>query len=437
MVVPYANRAGVATLPALALASKPASGKEIIEDFAKQCPHETALECVQLIKGRTLRVIFPSAIIMEDITSGGLTFRSHPLQFKTPSVSKMVTLLDLPYGIPESEIKTVLSKFGQVAYIRAETYMGLYTGTRLIKMDVKTAIPSRVTVAGHLCTVFYRGQVRSCFRCGLAGHEAKSCPRRQTAPPGGSVPPSQEEPPSRHGERMSTTPPSSPRTFAEVVASPRVAQPPSVHVSPAVPVDSGSQPEGSGEVVPPKVDTTAKPPPIRRVPQPVETVERDRSPLTMTSSSQSDSSGGVSPPKTTATTHPPRPPSDERGERDRSPIRPRRARAPLDRRPVSTRTRELRVGDSSLSEEEIATEVERIERAEQQLHAKKKKRRESAALKLQHGQLLLDHAFASRAYMAKQSSNEDTTEIAEFLIYAKEALDAFAVEHPEMAGTSK
>ena len=304
-------------------------------------------------------------------------------------------------------------------------------------MDVKTAIPSRVTVAGHLCTVFYRGQVRSCFKCGLAGHEAKGCPRRQTAPPGGSVPPSQEEPPSRHGERMSTTPPSSPRTFAEVVASPRVAQPPSVHVSPAVPVDSGSQPEGSGEVVPPKVDTTAKPPPIRRVPQPVETVERDSSPLTMTSSSQSDSSGGVSPPKTTATTHPPRPPSDERGERDRSPIRPRRARAPLDRRPVSTRTRELRVGDSSLSEEEIATEVERIERAEQQLHAKKKKRRESAALKLQHGQLLLDHAFASRAYMAKQSSNEDTTEIAEFLIYAKEALDAFAVEHPEMAGTSK
>ena len=436
MVVPYANRAGVATLPALALALKPASVKEIIEDFAKQCPHETALECVQLIKGRTLRVIFPSAIIMEDITTGGLTFRSHPLQFKTPSVSKMVTLLDLPYGIPESEIKTVLSKFGQVAHIRAETYMGLYTGTRLIKMDVKTAIPSRVTVAGHLCTVFYRGQVRSCFRCGLAGHEAKSCPRRQTAPPGGSVPPSQGEPSSRHGE-MSTTPPPSPRTFAQVVASPRDVPPPSVHVSPVVHVDSGSQPECSGEVLPPKVDTTAKPPPIRRVPQPVETVERDRSPLTTTSSSQSDSSGEVSPPKTTATTHPPRPPSEERGERDRSPIRPRRARAPLDRRPVSTRTRELRVGDSSLSEEEAATEIDRIERVEQQLNAKKQKRREVAALTLQHSQLLLDYAFASQAYMAKQSSNEDTTEITDFLVYAKEALDAFGVEHPHMAGTSK
>ena len=103
-----------------------------------------------MIKGRTLRAIFPSSNVMEDIMSGRLTFRDHPLHFKMPSVSKWVTLVDLPYGIADGEIKTVLSNFGQIAYIRAETYMGLYTGTRLIKMDIKTAIPSRVTVAGHL-----------------------------------------------------------------------------------------------------------------------------------------------------------------------------------------------------------------------------------------------------------------------------------------------
>ena len=220
MIVPYANRAGVATLPALALASKPASVKEVIEDFARQCPHETALECVQLIKGRTLRAIFPSANIMEDITTRGLTFRNHPLQFKMPSVSKMVTLVDLRYGIPDGEVKTVLSNFGQSSYIRAETYMGLYTGTRLIKMDIKTAIPSRVTVAGHLCTVFYRGQVRSCFKCGLAGHEAKSCPCRQTAPPGDNVPPSQEEPPPDHGEGVSTSPRPAPKLLRKFLLPP-------------------------------------------------------------------------------------------------------------------------------------------------------------------------------------------------------------------------
>ena len=162
---------------------------------------------------------------MEDITSGGLTFRDHPITFKTPSVYKWVTLLDLPYGIPESEIKTVLSKFGQVAHIRAETHMGLYTGTPLIKMVVQTAIPSRIIVAGHPSTIFYRGQVRSCFRCGLTGHEAKRCPTRLPAPSGDSgprdeatVPLSTMEPEPTHREEMSTTRPTSPRTFAHVVS---------------------------------------------------------------------------------------------------------------------------------------------------------------------------------------------------------------------------
>ena len=37
MVVPFSNRASVATLPELALRQGPASVKEIIDDFAKQC----------------------------------------------------------------------------------------------------------------------------------------------------------------------------------------------------------------------------------------------------------------------------------------------------------------------------------------------------------------------------------------------------------------
>ena len=129
--------------------------------------------CVQLVKGRTLRLYFSSVDVMEDIVSGGLTFRGHPIELKTPSVFKWVTVMDLPYGIPEGEIKTVLSKFGQIAHIKTEVYMGLYTGTRLVKMIVKSAIPSCVISAGHQCTVFYRGQVRSCFHCGQPGHEAK------------------------------------------------------------------------------------------------------------------------------------------------------------------------------------------------------------------------------------------------------------------------
>ena len=226
MVVPYANRAAVATLPTLALAIKPATVKELIADFATQCPHESVLESVQLIKGRTLRVVFPSSDVMEEIVTGGLAFRSHQIQFKTPSIYKWVTLMDLPYGISEGEIKTALSKFGQAAHVKSEVYMGLYTGTRLVKMEVKKPIPSRVMVAGHLCTIFYRGQVRSCFRCNLTGHEAKNCPSKQNAPHSSGQSEENHDPPSNDtttpnsGEGMSTDPPSSPKSFAEVVATP-------------------------------------------------------------------------------------------------------------------------------------------------------------------------------------------------------------------------
>ena len=160
--------------------------KEVIKDFAKQVPLERALECVQLIKGRTIRVVFPSARIMEEMMHTGLTFPEHPIVFKTPSIFHWVTLLDLPYGIPVDEIRTALSKFGQIAHVKSESYMGLYTGTRLVKMELRSAIPSRVYVAGQVCTTFYKGQVRSCFKCGRTSHEAKKCSGRQHAPPSGN-----------------------------------------------------------------------------------------------------------------------------------------------------------------------------------------------------------------------------------------------------------
>ena len=446
MVVPYANRAAVASLPTLALASKPTTVKEIIEDFSKQVPLERALECVQLIKGRTIRVVFPSARMMEEMVHTGLTFREHPIEFKTPSVFHWVTLLDLPYGIPEDEIRTVLSRFGQIAHVNSESYMGLYTGTRLIKIELKTAIPSRIIVAGHVCTTFYKGQVRSCFRCGRTGHEAKKCPGRQQEPPRGNetgneetVPPTepsaQSETSPSQGARMATTPPKSPRTFAEVVASPPRNDGP-VHVSPVVNIDSGSQSDGSGEVQPPKAAATVEPPPIQRVPL---RVERDRSPLSKPScdsSSLSDSSGEVTPPNTAATNHPPRPLDDQGEERYRSPLRPRHPRGPLDRRSVSIRTKELHEATHRLSEEEVIFEVEQIERIERQLKAKRKSRRDDAALHLQYRQLILDNTFAARAFKATLDNNEDTEKVGDFVLSAKDALAAFEADHPDLSGSS-
>ena len=208
-------------------------------------------------------------------------------------------------------------------------------------------------------------------------------------------------------------------------------------MSPVVNIDSGSQSEGSGEVIPPKAAATVKPPPIQRVPL---RVERDRSPLRKSrtdSSSLSDSSGEVSPPNTDATNHPPRPSDDQGVERDRSPLRPRHPCGPLDRRLVSTQTKEFHDAAHRLSEEEVSFKVEQIERIERQLKAKRKSRRDYANLHLQYRQLVLDNAFASRAFKAKLDDNEDTEEVGDFVLYAKEALAAFEADHPDLSGTSE
>ena len=85
----------------------------------------------------------------------------------------------------------------------------------------------------------------------------------------------------------------------------------------------------------------------------------------------------------------------------------------------------------------MSFEVKQIERIERQLNAKRKRRRDDAALHLQYRQLVLDHAFASRAFKAKLDDNEDTGEVGDFVLYAKEALAEFEAYHPDLSCTSQ
>ena len=465
MVFPYANRAAVASLPALALAAKPATVKEVIEDFSKQCPHDSVLESVQLIKGRTLRVVFASAEVMEDIVSGGLTFRDHPITLKTPLVYKWVTLLDLPYGIPESEIKTVLSKFGQVAHIRAESYMGLYTGTRHVKMEIKTAIPSRVVVAGHPCTVFYRGQIRSCFRCGHIGHEAKKCPQKTPAVSRPTVTTSVVPPAAPSETNMSTTPPTSPRSFACVVSG--QVEPtdtgtlPSTSISPFPkevlllplgPVDvtalaiandppgmdtdvqsqkrplspvSGSEETDTSERTRPRLEEQ---PPTE--PTLLDPSVRDRSPLRSTAKgngSTSDSSGKSSASNASVT--------DPSAAQPTTQVEPTlQSTRPLDRRPLSTRFREYCAAAPEYTAEEADDLVEAMSVVEHQLASPTPyENQEEIVLQQEYDHLKLDCTIAENACDALEKGDPHLNVIGPIYDDACAALVTFAAAHPQIA----
>ena len=189
MAIPYSNRVVLGTIPTLALATPPAlTVRELNVAINESFPdRQKSFLSVQIYQGRKFRLTLASSEHLEDIISHGLTFRGFPLVLAPVSLHKWVTVTELPYGFPPETITEALRPYGESLEVKMETCMGRATGTRLVRMTVKKNIPSRVRIAGHPCNVFYRGQTRTCFRCGEAGHQTRNCPhgpRRGPLPPG-------------------------------------------------------------------------------------------------------------------------------------------------------------------------------------------------------------------------------------------------------------
>ncbi|XP_069194004.1 BUB3-interacting and GLEBS motif-containing protein ZNF207-like [Procambarus clarkii] len=135
------------------------------------------------------------------------------------------------------------------------TYSGVKTNIRTLGMRLRSDIPCSVQLLGYYVRVLYARQPRTCFRCGLLGHQAAGCTadpvnlfREEDFPP---LPLEEDS----GGEEVSVpfaaaAPPVSP-DVPPVVADPPpgVAVPSDVppdHVSgPAVPVDLPGDPCGA------------------------------------------------------------------------------------------------------------------------------------------------------------------------------------------------
>ena len=183
MAIPFANRKAWADLPELALRDKPSfTLAEIHEEFSKvlRMPLENVFNCIQVISRTKLCLTFSDKPRMEETVNLGLEFRGNPIII-TPLHSKIwITVSRVQFGVPWDAVKDALSPYGPIDRARRETLNNVSTGTISVLMLVTRPIPSKITVAGRTCFIFYRDQPRTCFKCGEQDHQKDNCPRNAT-----------------------------------------------------------------------------------------------------------------------------------------------------------------------------------------------------------------------------------------------------------------
>ena len=92
----------------------------------------------------------------------------------------MISVSRVQFGVPWESVKDALTPYGTIDRARRDSLNNISTGTISILMQLNRPIPSKITVASRTCFVFYRGQPRTCFKCGESGHQKNNCPRNAT-----------------------------------------------------------------------------------------------------------------------------------------------------------------------------------------------------------------------------------------------------------------
>ncbi|PIK40037.1 putative zinc finger CCHC domain-containing protein 3-like [Apostichopus japonicus] len=90
----------------------------------------------------------------------------------------LVTVLHVPYELGDNVVRYILGRYGKVVsgrFLTLSDYPQVFNGIRQYQIEITKDIPSSLRLGGRNCWVRYRGQPRTCLKCGANGHEAKHC----------------------------------------------------------------------------------------------------------------------------------------------------------------------------------------------------------------------------------------------------------------------
>ena len=150
----------------------------ILVNLGKEVVHS-----IQFLPGGSFRASFSSPEQKVRIESKGrFNIGSHECVVQATGPPQVdVYVHYYPFEAPDADIRSVLSKFGQIKSLRYQSlpgYSNVKTGSCIVRMMVERGIPSQQSIRGYPCRIWYKGQPITCNVCREVEHLAASCPNK-------------------------------------------------------------------------------------------------------------------------------------------------------------------------------------------------------------------------------------------------------------------
>ena len=125
---------------------------------------------IQFLPGGSSLALFPSPEHKVRIESKGrFNIGTHECVLQATGPPQVdIYVHYYPFEAPDADIRSVLSKFGQIKGLRYKSFPGysnVKTGSRIVRMVVEREIPSQQSIRGYPCRVWYKGQPIRCNIC--------------------------------------------------------------------------------------------------------------------------------------------------------------------------------------------------------------------------------------------------------------------------------